>query len=89
MLRHIRWKRGCFRIRLAVTPEITDPLPHDLAEIFGPLVSPLNETIPPRHLNRNLLAATWTLRAFGQATEKWRSEPRSDRCIGEIVSHFR
>jgi hypothetical protein len=62
-------------------PEITDPLPQDLAEVFGRLVVALDETIPPRHLDRNLVA-TWNLRAFGRVTEKWRSEqddsPRRD-----------
>jgi endonuclease/exonuclease/phosphatase family metal-dependent hydrolase len=56
----------------------------------------LDDTIPPRHLDRNLLVATWNLRAFGRVTEKWRSEPddspRRDlfdlRCIAEIVSRF-
>jgi hypothetical protein len=62
-------------------PEITDPLPQDLAEVFGRLVVALDETIPPRHLDRKLVA-TWNLRAFGRVTEKWRSEqddsPRRD-----------
>ena len=52
--------------------------------------------IPTRQVDRNLLIATWNLRAFGQVTEKWRSEagdsPRRDlfdvRCIAEIVSRF-
>ena len=52
-------------IRLRGTPEITDPLPQDLAKVFGRLVVALDETIPPRHLDRNLLVATWNLRAFG------------------------
>ena len=50
----------------------------------------------PRHLDRNLLVATWNIRAFGRVTEKWRSEqddsPRRDlfdlRCIAEVVSRF-
>ena len=49
-----------------ITPEISDPLPQDLAEVFGGLVAALDETIPPRHLDRNLLVATWNLRAFGR-----------------------
>jgi hypothetical protein len=39
-------------------PEITDPLPQDLGQVFGRLVAALNEAIPPRHLDRNLLVAT-------------------------------
>jgi hypothetical protein len=51
---------------MRITPEISDPLPQDLAEVFGGLVAALDETIPPRHLDRNLLVATWNLRAFGR-----------------------
>ena len=54
-------------------PEITDPLPQDFGQVFGRLVAGLGETIPPRHLDRNLLVATWNLRAFGRVTEKWRT----------------
>jgi hypothetical protein len=62
----------------------------------GEVAAALNVPIPPRHLDRNLLVATWNLRAFGRVTEKWRSEsddsPRRDlfdlRCIAEIVSRF-
>ena len=53
-------------LRLGITPEISDPLPQDLAEVFEGLVAALDETIPPRHLDRNLLVATWNLRAFGR-----------------------
>ena len=68
------WNPGRFSIRLRITPEITDPLPQDIAEIFARLGAALDETIPPRHLDRNLLVATWNIRAFGRVTEKWRSE---------------
>lgn len=62
----------------------------------GEVAAALNVAIPPRHLDRNLLVATWNLRTFGRVTEMWRSEqddsPRRDlfdlRCIAEIVSRF-
>jgi endonuclease/exonuclease/phosphatase family metal-dependent hydrolase len=75
---------------------ITDPLPQELAGRFDQLVAALDDAIPAKQLDRNLLLATWNLRAFGDLTEKWRSEeddsPRRDlfdvRCIAEIVSRF-
>jgi hypothetical protein len=56
----------------------------------------LDATVPSKQLDRNLLIATWNVRAFGRVTEKWRSEegdsPRRDlfdvRSIAEIVSRF-
>jgi len=59
-------------------------------------VSALDSAIPPKQPDRNLLVATWNIRAFGRVTEKWRSQPgdspRRDlfdvRCIAEIVSRF-
>jgi hypothetical protein len=82
--------------KTAITPQIIDPLPHDLAERLTRLSAALDEAIPARQLDRNLLVATWNVRAFGGVTEKWRSEPgdspRRDlfdlRCIAEIVSRF-
>jgi hypothetical protein len=79
-----------------LTPPITDPLPQDVAETFHRLVDELDETIPHGSSPRNLLVATWNLRAFGGVTDKWRSEPddspRRDlfdlRCIAEVISRF-
>jgi hypothetical protein len=77
-------------------PQIVDSLPQDLVASFAHLSSELDAVIPPRQLDRNILVATWNLRAFGGVTEKWRSEegdsPRRDlfdlRCIAEVVSRF-
>jgi endonuclease/exonuclease/phosphatase family metal-dependent hydrolase len=82
--------------KTADTPPIASPLPQDRASGFAALSTALDETIPARQLDRNLLVATWNLRAFGGLTPKWRSEPgdspRRDlfdlRCIAEIVSRF-
>ena len=60
------------------------------------LRSALDAVVPAKQLDRNLLVATWNLRAFGGLTEKWRAEPgdspRRDlfdlRCIAEVVSRF-
>jgi endonuclease/exonuclease/phosphatase family metal-dependent hydrolase len=52
--------------------------------------------IPDRHVDRNLLVATWNIRAFGDLAEKWDAGP-GDRpkrdlhallLIAEIVSRF-
>jgi endonuclease/exonuclease/phosphatase family metal-dependent hydrolase len=76
--------------------EITDQPPTDVLEQVATLSNALDAAIPPRRLDDNLLIATWNLRAFGDVTEKWRSEkgdsPQRDllsvRCIKEIVSRF-
>jgi hypothetical protein len=63
-------------------PQIVDPLPRDLVASLAQLSSELNAIIPPRQLDRNILVATWNIRAFGGVTQKWRSEegdsPRRD-----------
>ena len=77
-------------------PQIVDPLPQNLVGTFARLSAALDEVVPPRQLDRNLLIGTWNVRAFGGVTEKWRSEegdsPRRDlfdlRCIAEVVSRF-
>ncbi len=56
----------------------------------------LDATIPAKTLDRNILIATWNLRAFGNLTEKWeiteKDSPKRNlhalRCIRDIVSRF-
>lgn len=56
----------------------------------------LDARIPFKQLDRNLLLATWNIRAFGDLTEKWESSeqdsPKRDLhsllCISEILSRF-
>jgi endonuclease/exonuclease/phosphatase family metal-dependent hydrolase len=56
----------------------------------------LDAVVPAKQLDRNLLVATWNLRAFGGLTQKWRAEPEDSprrdlfdvRCIAEVVSRF-
>ena len=51
-------------------PQITDaPSPHIQTELQT-LRAALDRDIPPKALDRNLLLATWNLRAFGGLTEK-------------------
>ncbi len=77
-------------------PKITDSLPRELKPQLIKLQARLDKQVPPRVLDRNLLIATWNIRAFGRFTEKWVSEegdsPKRDlfsmRCIAEIISRF-
>ncbi|MBU2061073.1 MAG: endonuclease/exonuclease/phosphatase family protein [Bacteroidetes bacterium] len=56
----------------------------------------LDQKIPAKKLDKNLLIATWNIRAFGDLTKKWQSEdgdsPKRDwqaaLCIAEILSRF-
>lgn len=77
-------------------PEITDPPPAEIQAELNELTAILDDKIPPKILDRNLLIATWNLRAFGGLTEKWQAgeedDPKRDlhalRCIAQIVSRF-
>jgi len=77
-------------------PTILDAPPAEVAADLAGLRAALDSAIPPRVLDRNLLVATWNLRAFSDLTEKWRSgandSPKRDLhsllCIAEIVSRF-
>jgi len=77
-------------------PEITDVPPQRIVEELKTVREALDCTIPSKALDKNLLIATWNLRALGDLTEKWKAEsgdsPKRDlhalRCIAEIVSRF-
>jgi endonuclease/exonuclease/phosphatase family metal-dependent hydrolase len=75
---------------------VTDSPPIEIQQDLDSLRETLHESIPPRVLDRNLLIATWNIRAFGGLTEKWVSQdsdsPKRDlqsiRSIAEIIRHF-
>ncbi len=75
---------------------VTDPPPEEVAADLARLRSALDEGVPAKALDRNLLIATWNVRAFGDLTDKWESTeedtPKRDLhsllCIKEIVSRF-
>ncbi len=77
-------------------PRITDPLPPLIQQELAELKTYLNKKIPPQKLDRNLLIASWNIRAFGDLTRKWQSEagdsPMRDMhsvcIIAEILSRF-
>lgn len=77
-------------------PEITDPPPPEVAAELAELDAALDAAIPARQVDRNLLIATWNVRAFGGLTDRWVARqgdsPARDltglRAIGQIVSRF-
>ncbi len=77
-------------------PEILKEPPEEIKRELSRLQDELDNEVPRKILDENLLIATWNIRYFGGLTEKWRSSqndsPRRDlhalRCIGEIISRF-
>jgi hypothetical protein len=51
------------------------PPPAAVAARAEQLSAQLDEVVPAKQLDRNLLVATWNLRAFGGLTKKWEAEP--------------
>jgi endonuclease/exonuclease/phosphatase family metal-dependent hydrolase len=71
--------------------------PNEVKQDLAILSRHLDERIPAKMLDRNLLIATWNIREFGGLTRKWKSDPRKDEpkrdlhailCIAEIISRF-
>lgn len=76
--------------------EITDDPPASVKNELQELRAELDNQIPPKWLDHNLLIGTWNIRCFGNVTKKWVSTPsdtpkrdlHSLLCIAEIVSRF-
>jgi hypothetical protein len=76
--------------------KITDLPPPKIADELKELRASLDEDIPAKVLDSNLIIATWNLRSFGDLTEKWEAGtadvPKRDlhavRTIAEIISRF-
>lgn len=76
--------------------EVTDALPQNVSAELASLRDELDQYIPPKMVDRNLLIGTWNIRAFGGLTRKWEATgddvPKRDlwslRAIGDIVSRF-
>lgn len=70
--------------------------PADVTAALAELSLGLDDDVPPKLVDRNLLIASWNIRAFGDLTEKWQSaegdSPKRNladtRAIAEIVSRF-
>ncbi len=75
---------------------ITDAPPPFVTADLAALRQSLDEVVPAKRLDRNLLVATWNLRAFGGLTEDWQAGPDASPkrdlwsllTITEIVSRF-
>jgi endonuclease/exonuclease/phosphatase family metal-dependent hydrolase len=76
--------------------EITDTPPQSIELERLALAADLNQKIPPRRIDRNLLVGTWNIRGFGNVTKKWDSSagdsPKRDYrsliYITEIIRRF-
>jgi len=76
--------------------EITDDAPASVEDELRELRTELDDRIPAKWLDHNLLIGTWNIRCFGNVTKKWVStssdSPKRDLhsllCIAEIVSRF-
>ena len=70
--------------------------PQDVKDNVQLLIADLDVKIPNRNVDKNLLIATWNIRAFGDLTRKYKSEgddsPKRDLhsilCITEIIKRF-
>ena len=77
-------------------PTILDIPPIEVSENLRLLSADLDAKIPSKQLDKNLLIATWNIRAFGDLTRKWDSigsdSPKRDLqsvlCIAEIIKRF-
>lgn len=77
-------------------PKATDPPPKYIRRELARLRAKLDEAVPSKRLDDNLLIGTWNIRAFGGLTDKWRSteddSPKRDlgslHHIATIVSRF-
>jgi endonuclease/exonuclease/phosphatase family metal-dependent hydrolase len=77
-------------------PHVTDTPPRDVREDLVGLRDALDERLPPRTIDRNLLIGTWNVRVFGGLTEKWVAgdddSPKRDlqslHVIASIVRRF-
>lgn len=70
--------------------------PSEILEGLKTLTDDLAQSIPDKKLDKNLLIATWNIRAFGDLTAKWESSssdsPKRDwnsiYCIAEVLKKF-
>ncbi|MES2555582.1 MAG: endonuclease/exonuclease/phosphatase family protein [Bacteroidota bacterium] len=77
-------------------PTIIEQQPPAVQANIAALRAHLDAIIPAKKLEKNLLIATWNIRAFGDLTTKWeaglKDSPKRDfhsvACIAEILNHF-
>ncbi|MCF6348056.1 MAG: hypothetical protein L3J20_07135 [Flavobacteriaceae bacterium] len=77
-------------------PTILEIPPVEVQNNLIQLSNDLDLKIPSKRLDKNLLVASWNIRAFGNLTRKWDSDdtdsPKRDLhsvlCIAEIIKRF-
>lgn len=77
-------------------PAVTDRPPPAIREDLAHLEAVLDEELPARRMDQNLLIATWNIRHFGGLTEQWVAKqadsPKRDlqsiRSIAAVISRF-
>jgi hypothetical protein len=77
-------------------PDINDPPPPEVQQDLNILRSALEQRLPQKLLDQNLLIATWRWNMVNDVTMKWISaaedrpqrDLRSVRCLAEILSRF-
>ncbi|WP_034891659.1 endonuclease/exonuclease/phosphatase family protein [Gillisia sp. Hel_I_29] len=75
---------------------ILDAPPDDIQKNIDLLNNDLDAHLPSKEIDKNLLIATWNIRAFGNYIRKWKSEeedsPKRDMhsilCIAAIIKRF-
>ncbi len=75
---------------------IFDIPPKEVQINIEQLAKDLDDKLPARKIDKNLLIGTWNIRAFGNLTRKWESEdedsPKRDLhsilCIVEVIKRF-
>lgn len=83
-------------LKFSTMPKITDTPPQAITDELKLLNLNLDAHFPSKELDRNVLIASWNLRAFGDLTEKWQAEeqdsPKRDfhsvLAIAEIIKRF-
>ncbi len=73
-----------------------DAPPSHVARDIAALRAHLDQTVPGKQANENLLIATWNLRAFASLTREWTAGPKNSPkrdlrgllAIGEIIRRF-
>lgn len=77
-------------------PEITDPIPGGLQAEMDDLRRGLDDALPAKVLDRNLIIGSWNIRAFGDFQRRWTGDPDESpkrdmfslRCIAEVLQRF-
>jgi len=82
-------------MEFTISESIENP-PGEVRKDIAELQMSLDNQLPPKIPDGNMLIATWNLRAFGNLTESWKCKesdsPKRNwhalRCITEIISRF-